>query len=108
MEVFSNIDYTGPSLSGPMLLLAGGAGAGIGFNSISFNAGCFFLYGNGSLPPFAVPLPAVSTGDQELSLGAEINFGAGIVNAVDPGTPLAQFSLVAEPSKKTFTSSSNT
>ena len=106
IEVFSNIDYTGPSLSGPLMILGGTAGAGtfnILFNSFSFSAGAIFLYGNGTLPPLAVPLPTFSTGDFTLSVGAQLNFAAGFISTVNPGTPASEFSLVTEPLKQVFT-----
>ena len=65
--VYSEIDYTETILDGPVMLYGMNiSGSAFGFN---FSAGpsLLILYGNGSAPPFVIPLPLTSS-DNSVSL----------------------------------------
>ena len=107
-EVFTSIDYSEASLSGAIMLLGGTASVGVGVTSGSKNAGFLMLYGNGTLPPLAIPLPATSTGDNEVGAGLSINFGLGTIGGLSQVTDPQQFSLVTEPVRRSFTAETGT
>jgi flagellar motor protein MotB len=108
VELFTSIDYSEASLSGPMMLLGGSASIGVGFTSRSKNAAFLMLYGNGLLPPLAIPLPEDDTGDNEVGAGLGINFGLGAVGGASALTNPQQFSLVTEPVRRSFTTQTGT
>jgi outer membrane protein OmpA-like peptidoglycan-associated protein len=103
VTAYSNIDYTEQSLAGPLMILGGSAGIGVGVTSASVGPSALFMYGNRTLPPLAFPLPFTSTGDNEIRLPSiEATFATGYLftnsAVVDPG----QYNLSTEPISQSF------
>jgi outer membrane protein OmpA-like peptidoglycan-associated protein len=101
--IVTGFDYSEQSLAGPMMFLGGTASVGIGITSRSKNAAFLMLYGNGSLPPLAIPLPEDDSGDNEIGAGLSINLGLGRVGGISPVTDPQPFSMVTQPLTRTFT-----